>query len=154
MKTRANASLLFLFFPLLRLPIRVSIHKDVTVWYNGLEDLIPARFRSSRSTSGHPHRRRRRDVRGAGYMSAAKLNGIVDENLEEVEIAVGIRILMVNIDECMTPYESCESGGCESVLHVNATPALVNTNQTALVRYLSLSYRCSKIHSLHHSSHK
>ena len=62
-------------------------------------------------------------------MSAAKLNGIVDENLEEVEIAVGIRIVMVNIDECMTPYEQCEAGGCESVLHVNATPALVNTNQ-------------------------
>jgi hypothetical protein len=51
--------------------------------------------------------------------------------LLQFEKILGLKILMVPIDECVK--EVCESGGCSNKLVTTSDPLLINTNGTSIV---------------------
>jgi len=69
---------------------------------------------------------------GSPFYKPIKLDGIVLQNREEIELEVGINITMVGINECMMENLACE-GSCTNMMEVSTLPYLINANKTALV---------------------
>lgn len=69
---------------------------------------------------------------GSPYYAPEKLNGIVGEQQERLEVELGLKMFMVNIDECLEEKVHCESS-CVTKLHKSEVPLLVYTNQTSFV---------------------
>ena len=62
----------------------------------------------------------------------------------QFEDVIGVRILMVPIDECLG--EKCESAGCSNRLVATMDPLLINTNGTSIVgitAYVEVECTCA-----------
>lgn len=71
---------------------------------------------------------------GSPYYEPERINGRLAMHQAELERDLGMRILMVSIDECLVEQRAqCESGGCSSVLYKSDVPAQVFTNRTSFV---------------------
>ncbi|XP_044019714.1 neural-cadherin-like [Aphidius gifuensis] len=80
---------------------------------------------------------------GVIYYQPVKLNGIVSMHREEIERDVGINILMVGIDECLTENNYC-GGSCTNRLDIRGTPYVVDMNSTSLVGvYVKVTAECT-----------
>lgn len=69
---------------------------------------------------------------GSPYYEAERLNGKVLLNQHALEKELGVRMLMVNIDECLIERSKCHAA-CTNVLHKSSVPLLVYTNTTSFV---------------------
>lgn len=69
---------------------------------------------------------------GSPYYEAIRLNGQIAQNQGKLEEELGIKMLMINIDECLIEKIKCESS-CSNVLHKSNVPLLVYTNTTSFV---------------------
>lgn len=69
---------------------------------------------------------------GSPYYEAERLNGKVLLHQTSLEKELGLRVLMVNIDECLVERLKCEAA-CTNVLHKSSVPLLVYTNTTSFV---------------------
>lgn len=69
---------------------------------------------------------------GSPYYAPEKLNAAVTTNRLELEKALGLKILMVNIDECLVEKAYCESS-CTNFLNKSNVPSAVYTNTTSFV---------------------
>lgn len=69
---------------------------------------------------------------GSPYYEAERLNGKVLLHQHQLEKELGIKILMVNIDECLIERSKCQAA-CTNVLHKSSVPLLVYTNTTSFV---------------------
>lgn len=66
------------------------------------------------------------------FYNSVRLNGMVLMHRDSIEMAVGMNISMVGIDECLQENHMCE-GSCTNHLEISPMPYLVNANKTALV---------------------
>lgn len=69
---------------------------------------------------------------GSPYYEAERLNGKVLMHQAALEKDLGVKMLMVNIDECLIERSKCEAA-CTNVLHKSNVPLLVYTNTTSFV---------------------
>lgn len=69
---------------------------------------------------------------GSPYYEAERLNGKVLLHQHALEKELGIKVLMVNIDECLIERNKCQAA-CTNVLHKSSVPLLVYTNTTSFV---------------------
>lgn len=69
---------------------------------------------------------------GSPYYEAERLNGKVLLHQNALEKELGLKIIMVNIDECLIERAKCENA-CTNVLHTSNVPLLVYTNTTSFV---------------------
>uniref|UniRef100_A0A6B2EJU5 Cadherin egf lag seven-pass g-type receptor n=1 Tax=Phlebotomus kandelakii TaxID=1109342 RepID=A0A6B2EJU5_9DIPT len=74
----------------------------------------------------------RYSAHGSPYYPPEKLNGLVGQNQEKLEEELGLKMFMINIDECLIEKNKCEAS-CTNVLHKSNVPLLVYTNQTSFV---------------------
>ncbi|CAH1802490.1 unnamed protein product [Owenia fusiformis] len=73
----------------------------------------------------------RYSAHGSPYYREAKLNGIMGENIEEIENLLNLEIGSLPIDNCIA--EKCPSGGCTNKLVTSSKPVIIDSNGTALV---------------------
>lgn len=69
---------------------------------------------------------------GSPYYESERLNGKVALNQKSLEKELGIRMMMINIDECLIEKLKCEAS-CTNVLHKSNVPQQVYTNTTSFV---------------------
>ncbi|RZF43960.1 hypothetical protein LSTR_LSTR006768 [Laodelphax striatellus] len=69
---------------------------------------------------------------GSPYYEAEKLNTAIAVHQADLERALGVKILMVNIDECLLEKKYCE-GDCINFLNKSNSPSPVYTNTTTFV---------------------
>lgn len=69
---------------------------------------------------------------GSPYYEAERLNGKVAQNQGALEEELDVKMLMINIDECLVERSKCELS-CTNVLHKSNVPLLVYTNTTSFV---------------------
>ncbi|XP_075221903.1 DE-cadherin-like [Lycorma delicatula] len=86
--------------------------------------------------SPHNVNQRQLDVRfsahGSPYYEPERINAAITEHQNELEKALGAKILMVNIDECMLEKQYCEAD-CTNFLNKSNVPSPVYTNTTSFV---------------------
>lgn len=71
---------------------------------------------------------------GSPFYEPERINGRLAMHQAELESALGMRVLMINIDECLVERVHCEGvGSCSNVLHKSSVPAQVFTNRTSFV---------------------
>lgn len=69
---------------------------------------------------------------GSPYYEPERLNGKVALQQSVLEEELGIKMLQINIDECLIERVKCEAS-CTNVLHKSNVPLLVYTNTTSFV---------------------
>lgn len=69
---------------------------------------------------------------GSPYYEAELLNGKVLIHQHQLEKELNVKMLMVNIDECLIERNKCQAA-CTNVLHKSNVPLLVYTNTTSFV---------------------
>lgn len=69
---------------------------------------------------------------GSPYYEPERLNGKIAQNQEKLEEELGLKMLMINIDECLIERNKCESS-CTNFLHKSSVPLQVYTNTTSFV---------------------
>ncbi|XP_054263289.1 DE-cadherin-like [Macrosteles quadrilineatus] len=70
---------------------------------------------------------------GSPYYSPEKINAAIDEHRRELEKALGVSMLMVNIDECLVEKLYCTEPSCTNFLNKSKVPSAVYTNTTSFV---------------------
>ncbi|KAL9916406.1 DE-cadherin [Glossina fuscipes fuscipes] len=74
----------------------------------------------------------RYSAHGSPYYAPEKLNGIVAQHQQDLENELGLKILMVNIDECLIEKYKCELS-CMNMLHKSSVPYTIYSNTTSFV---------------------
>lgn len=69
---------------------------------------------------------------GSPYYAPEKMNGMIAQNQHTLEERLGMKMLMINIDECLIEKAKCESS-CVNVLEKSNIPLSVFTNRTSFV---------------------
>lgn len=69
---------------------------------------------------------------GSPYYEPEKLNGKIAQQQLKLEEQLGMKMLMINIDECLIERAKCESS-CINVLEKSNVPLSVYTNRTSFV---------------------
>jgi hypothetical protein len=69
---------------------------------------------------------------GSPYYEPEKLNGKIAQQQLKLENELGLKMLMINIDECLIERAKCESS-CYNKLEKSNTPLAVFTNRTSFV---------------------
>ena len=69
---------------------------------------------------------------GSPYYEPEKLNGKIAQQQMKLEEQLGLKMLMINIDECLIERAKCESS-CINVLEKSNIPLSVYTNRTSFV---------------------
>jgi len=69
---------------------------------------------------------------GSPYYAPEKINAAIDAHTRELEKALGLKVLMVSIDECLVEKLYCESS-CTNFLNKSKVPSAVYTNTTSFV---------------------
>lgn len=69
---------------------------------------------------------------GSPYYEPLRLNGQIAQNQLQFEKELGLKMLMINIDECIIEKYKCESS-CTNILHKSNVPLLIYTNTTSFV---------------------
>ncbi|XP_049959690.1 DE-cadherin [Schistocerca serialis cubense] len=69
---------------------------------------------------------------GSPYYQPERLNAIVAEHQDEIERDLGVKMLMINIDECLLEKVYCESS-CRNFLNKTNKPYAVYTNTSSFV---------------------
>ena len=69
---------------------------------------------------------------GSPYYEPEKLNGKIAQAQAKLEEQLGLKMLMINIDECLIERAKCESS-CLNVLEKSNIPLSVYTNRTSFV---------------------
>lgn len=69
---------------------------------------------------------------GSPYYAAEKLNGKISQHKSKLEERLGLKVMMINIDECLIERAKCESS-CLNVLEKSSVPLSVYTNRTSFV---------------------
>lgn len=69
---------------------------------------------------------------GSPYYEPEKLNGKISQQKNKLEEQLGLKVMMINIDECLIERAKCESS-CMNVLEKQKEPLTVYTNRTSFV---------------------
>ncbi|XP_055601986.1 DE-cadherin [Uranotaenia lowii] len=69
---------------------------------------------------------------GSPYYEPERLNGLIGYHQRTLEEELGLRMLMVSIDECIEEKMRCELS-CKNVLHKSSVPIAVYTNTSSFV---------------------
>ncbi|GLH15736.1 DE-cadherin [Gryllus bimaculatus] len=72
-------------------------------------------------------------VHGSPYYHPEKLNAIVGEHQEKLEIELGVEVVMINIDECLIEKAFCSELSCTNILNKSEVPYPVYTNTSSFV---------------------
>lgn len=70
---------------------------------------------------------------GSPYYEPERLNTKIAQHQHKLEDDLGMKMLMINIDECLIERSKCESNSCTNVLHKSSVPLMVYTNTTSFV---------------------
>lgn len=71
-------------------------------------------------------------VHGSPYYAPEKLNGRLSQKKNDLEEKLGLKVMMISIDECLIERAKCESS-CLNVLEKSNIPLSVYTNRTSFV---------------------
>lgn len=74
----------------------------------------------------------RYSVHSSPYYAPEKLNGRLSQVKNSLETKVGLKVMMISIDECLIERAKCESS-CMNVLEKSNIPLSVYTNRTSFV---------------------
>lgn len=74
----------------------------------------------------------RYSIHGSPYYAPEKLNGKVSQTKNRLEETLGLKVMMISIDECLIERAKCESS-CLNVLEKSNIPLSVYTNRTSFV---------------------
>lgn len=69
---------------------------------------------------------------GSPYYEPERLNGLIAQHQHPLEQKLGLKMLMINIDECLIERAKCEKS-CINVLEKSDDPIAVFSNQTSFV---------------------
>ena len=80
----------------------------------------------------------RYSAHGSPRYRSERLNGILAHNKSNFQqwlkgLDPSIELVSIGIDECAESERHCKDGGCKTTTHYLSVPALINSNQTALV---------------------
>ncbi|CAG9112803.1 unnamed protein product [Plutella xylostella] len=109
-----------------------KLHRRLSLLYNTSIDNVDVFTVSNKRTVKDQFLDVRFSAHGSPYYPPEKLDSMVTGIQEKLEMELGARIYMINIDECLIEKEQCEDS-CRNVLQKNNVPLSVYTNTSSFV---------------------